>query len=64
MHVWNLPLHGWSWGIISEVLRPACELVALFQATTEIEVSLGMRKYVLIVTGDQGVVSVFKRELG
>lgn len=30
----------------------------------EIEVSLGMRKYVVIITGDQGALPVFKRELG
>lgn len=34
MHLWNLPLNGWTWGIISEVIPPVGELVALSQATT------------------------------
>lgn len=30
----------------------------------ELEVSLGMRKYIVIITGDRGFFLVFKRELG
>lgn len=84
LHIWNLPLHGWSWGIISEVLRPTGELVAISQAATshkrfisvlvrcrasislplEFEVSLGMRRYVVVVTSDRCSLPVFNRELG
>lgn len=84
MQVWNLPLHGWSWGIISEVLRPAGELMAISQATTThkqfitalvrrragvslplaIDVSLRMRRYIVIITGDRGLFPVFLQELG
>lgn len=28
--IWNLPFHAWCWSIISEVLRPVEELVAVF----------------------------------
>lgn len=30
----------------------------------EIEVSLGMRKYIVIITSDRGLFPVFRRELG
>ncbi|KAH7691103.1 Zinc finger CCHC-type protein [Dioscorea alata] len=30
--IWNLPLHGWCWSTIAEVIRPVGDLVALSQA--------------------------------
>ncbi|KAH7690551.1 Zinc finger CCHC-type protein [Dioscorea alata] len=31
--IWNLPLHGWCWSVISEVLRPVGELISLSQVS-------------------------------
>lgn len=31
--IWNLPLHGWCWEIIVEVLKPVGELIILSQAS-------------------------------
>lgn len=84
IHLWNMPLHGWCRSIISEVVKPVGELVALSQVTNthkrflstlgssragvtlpfEVELSLRMRKYTVLITGDNGALPVFKRELG
>lgn len=83
MHLWNFPLHGWSWGTIAEVVKPVGELVALLQATTphklflsvlvrrrlgvvlpfELDLSMGMRRYSVLITGEKGVVPTFRHEL-
>lgn len=31
--IWNLPLHGWCWNIIEQVLKPVGELIALLKVT-------------------------------
>lgn len=84
MHIWNLPLHGWCWSIIAEMLSSMGELVALSQATIphkrfistlvrrragvsvpmEIELSLGMRKYMVLITGEREILSKLHNGLG
>lgn len=84
IHLWNLPLHGWSWGTITEVVRPVGELIALSQASSphkyfisvlvhrragvllpfEVDLCLGMRRYLVLLTGEKEAVPIFWRDLG
>lgn len=84
IHLWNLPLHHWSWCTITEVIKPMGEIVALSQASSthkqflsvlvhcragvslpfELDLSMGMRRYTLLVTGEKGVIMSFRRDHG
>lgn len=33
VHIWNLPLHGWCWNVIEQVLKPVGELITLSKVT-------------------------------
>lgn len=84
IRIWNLPLHGWCWSVILEVLKTVGELVVLSQQfktnkqfvsalmrwrprTTlpvEMELSLGMRKYLVLLTDDRGEQTKYRPDLG
>lgn len=29
MLIWNVPLHDWCWNVISEILKPVCDLIVV-----------------------------------
>lgn len=84
VNIWNLPLHGWCWDTISDVVKPIGELVALSHATIphkrfltvlvrrragtslpfELDLSMGMRRYSVLLTGERELLPIFRRELG
>lgn len=84
VRIWNLPLHGWCWSVILEVLKKVGELVALSQEfktnkcfvsalvrrrpgislPIEIELNLGMRKYLVLLTDDKGKQTTYRADLG
>lgn len=58
MHLWNFPLHGWSWCTIAEVVKPVGVLVAFSQATTHYKQFLSV-----LVRRRVGVVLPFELDL-
>lgn len=65
MLIWNVPLHGWCYGVIIEILKPVGKpnksfisaLVRRWLDVTlpvELDLSFGMRHYQVLITGDRG----------
>lgn len=83
IRIWNLPLHGWCWSVILEVLKTVGELISLSQEIktnkcfvsalvrrrkgvvlpVEIDLSLGMHKYMVLLTDDKIGLPIFRPEL-
>lgn len=79
VRIWNLPMHGWCWSVILEVLKTIGEQVSLSQEfktnkrfisalvhrrvgvslPVELELSLGIRRYMVILMVDKGPQPVY-----
>lgn len=84
VRIWNLPMHGWCWSVILEVLKTVGEMVSLSQEfktnkrfvsalvrrrrgvslPMELELSLGMRRYMVLLTEDNKTPPIYRPKLG